>query len=70
MYFNMPYALKTAGGEVINGSVDFEPHVIADRELITGQNPIIRLPRSSSRRWLIAREGRLRFRRPTWTRKA
>jgi putative intracellular protease/amidase len=24
---------------VINGSVDFEPHVIADRELITGQNP-------------------------------
>jgi len=39
MYFNMPYALKTAGGEVINGSVDFEPHVIADRELITGQNP-------------------------------
>ena len=39
MYFNMPYALKTAGGEVINGSVDFEPHVIVDRELITGQNP-------------------------------
>lgn len=39
MYFNMPYALKMAGGEVINGSVDFEPHVIADRELITGQNP-------------------------------
>jgi len=39
MYFNMPYALNTAGGEVINGSVDFEPHVIVDRELITGQNP-------------------------------
>jgi putative intracellular protease/amidase len=39
MYFNMPYALNTAGGEVINGSVDFAPHVIVDRELITGQNP-------------------------------
>jgi putative intracellular protease/amidase len=39
MYFNMPYALETAGGEVINGSVDFEPQVITDRELITGQNP-------------------------------
>ena len=25
MYFNVPYALKTAGGEAINGSVDFEP---------------------------------------------
>src|SRR5262245_48745924 len=39
MYFNMPYALKTAGGEVFNGPVDFEPNVIVDRELITGQNP-------------------------------
>src|SRR5262247_1696849 len=39
MYFNMPYALNTAGGEVITGSVDFEPNVIIDRELITGQNP-------------------------------
>lgn len=39
MYFNMPYALNTAGGEVINGSVDFAPHVIVDRELVTGQNP-------------------------------
>jgi putative intracellular protease/amidase len=39
MYFNMPYALKTAGGDVTTGSVDFEPHVIIDRELITGQNP-------------------------------
>src|SRR5215470_4818697 len=39
MYFNMPYALNTAGGKVINGSADFEPHVIVDRELITGQNP-------------------------------
>lgn len=39
MYFNMPYALSTAGGKVITGSVDFAPHVIVDRELITGQNP-------------------------------
>jgi len=39
MYFNMPHALDTAGAEVINRSVDFEPHVIVDRELITGQNP-------------------------------
>src|SRR5262249_2842508 len=39
MYFNMPYALNTAGGDVINGSVDFQPHVIVERELITGQNP-------------------------------
>ncbi len=39
MYLNMPYALKTAGGEVTPGAVDFEPNVIVDRELITGQNP-------------------------------
>jgi putative intracellular protease/amidase len=39
MYFNMPYALKTAGGEVSTGAVDFEPNVVVDRELITGQNP-------------------------------
>src|SRR5262245_35692566 len=39
MYFNMPYALETAGGEVTTGPVDFEPNVIVDRELITGQNP-------------------------------
>ena len=39
MYFNMPYALKTAGGDVTTGAVDFEPNVIVDRELITGQNP-------------------------------
>jgi len=38
MYFNMPYALKTAGGEVSTGP-DFAPNVIVDRELITGQNP-------------------------------
>src|SRR5215468_8926194 len=39
MYFNMPYALTTAGGDVITGAVDFAPNVIVDRELITGQNP-------------------------------
>jgi len=39
MYFTMPYALTTAGAVVTTGSVDFAPHVIVDRELITGQNP-------------------------------
>jgi putative intracellular protease/amidase len=39
MYFTMPYALETAGGKVTTGSVDFAPHVVVDRELITGQNP-------------------------------
>jgi putative intracellular protease/amidase len=38
MYFHVVDALKTAGGNVITGP-DFEPHVIEDRELITGQNP-------------------------------
>ncbi|MFT4074408.1 MAG: DJ-1/PfpI family protein [Asticcacaulis sp.] len=39
LYFNMVDALETAGGKVITTSVDFEPNVIEDRELITGQNP-------------------------------
>ena len=39
MYFNMPQALTAAGGEVTTTTVDFEPNVIVDRELITGQNP-------------------------------
>jgi putative intracellular protease/amidase len=39
LYFTMPDALALAGGEVITGEVDFAPHVIVDRELITGQNP-------------------------------
>jgi putative intracellular protease/amidase len=39
LYFNMPEALEAAGGQVINTAIDFEPHVIEDRELITGQNP-------------------------------
>lgn len=39
LYFNMPDALRTAGADVSTTSVDFEPYVIEDRELITGQNP-------------------------------
>jgi putative intracellular protease/amidase len=39
MYFTMPQALSDAGGDVVTTKVDFEPHVIVDRELITGQNP-------------------------------
>jgi putative intracellular protease/amidase len=35
----MPDALRIAGGDVITGTADFAPHVIVDRELITGQNP-------------------------------
>jgi len=39
MYFDMPRALTAAGGKVETTMVDFEPNVIVDRELITGQNP-------------------------------
>ncbi|WP_428028936.1 type 1 glutamine amidotransferase domain-containing protein [Ancylobacter sp.] len=39
MYFDMPAALGAAGGDVVTTPVDFEPHVVVDRELITGQNP-------------------------------
>ncbi|NKL37634.1 type 1 glutamine amidotransferase domain-containing protein [Rhizobium leguminosarum bv. viciae] len=39
LYFNMPDALRMAGGDVTTNPVDFSPHVIEDRELITGQNP-------------------------------
>jgi putative intracellular protease/amidase len=39
LYFNMPDALRIAGGLVSTAAVDFEPNVIVDRELITGQNP-------------------------------
>jgi putative intracellular protease/amidase len=39
MYFHMVDALKAAGGDVWVSDVDFEPHVVEDRELITGQNP-------------------------------
>lgn len=39
LYFNVADALTIAGGEVITTDIDFAPHVIEDRELITGQNP-------------------------------
>lgn len=39
MCFHVVDALQIAGGEVITTAVDFEPHVVEDRELITGQNP-------------------------------
>lgn len=39
IYFDMPFALGTAGARVATLPVDFEPHVVEDRELITGQNP-------------------------------
>ncbi|MGA7803233.1 type 1 glutamine amidotransferase domain-containing protein [Bradyrhizobium sp.] len=39
MYFTMPQALTAAGGDVSAAKVDFEPNVVVDRELITGQNP-------------------------------
>jgi putative intracellular protease/amidase len=39
IYFTMPDALGMAGAEVSRGAVDFEPYVVEDRELITGQNP-------------------------------
>lgn len=38
VYFDMPYAMGMAGAAV-STEADFEPHVIVDRELITGQNP-------------------------------
>jgi putative intracellular protease/amidase len=38
LYFYMPDALRAAGAKVSNGP-DFEPYVVEDRELITGQNP-------------------------------
>ncbi|MGC4110300.1 MAG: type 1 glutamine amidotransferase domain-containing protein [Nocardioides sp.] len=39
MFFTMPEALRAAGGQVTTTEVDFEPNVVIDRELITGQNP-------------------------------
>ena len=38
LYFYMPETLALAGAKATNGP-DFEPYVIVDRELITGQNP-------------------------------
>jgi putative intracellular protease/amidase len=39
LYFNMVDTLALAGGNLTVSQVDFEPHVVEDRELITGQNP-------------------------------
>jgi putative intracellular protease/amidase len=39
IYFDMPFALTTAGAQVATTATDFEPFVVEDRELITGQNP-------------------------------
>jgi putative intracellular protease/amidase len=39
IYFYMPDALRIAGGDVSVADVDFDPYVVEDRELITGQNP-------------------------------
>jgi putative intracellular protease/amidase len=39
LYFNMIEALSAAGGKTEKTAVDFEPNVVIDRELITGQNP-------------------------------
>lgn len=39
MYFHVVDALEKAGGTLITGPIDFAPHVVEDRELITGQNP-------------------------------
>jgi putative intracellular protease/amidase len=39
MYFNMPEALTAAGAKVETTPKDFEPFIVVDRELITGQNP-------------------------------
>ena len=37
--FDMPKALRLAGGEVTTNPTDFAPNLVLDRELITGQNP-------------------------------
>ena len=39
LHFDMPSALTAAGGSVAATDVDFQPHIVIDRELITGQNP-------------------------------
>src|SRR5262245_61991544 len=38
LYFTMPEALRAAGADVSAGP-DFDPYVVVDREVITGQNP-------------------------------
>jgi putative intracellular protease/amidase len=39
LYFSVVDALRAAGGEVSTTDIDFQPNVVEDRELITGQNP-------------------------------
>lgn len=39
LYFDMPRALRLAGGDVSVTSTNFASNVVVDRELITGQNP-------------------------------
>lgn len=39
LYFDMPKALRLAGGNVSVTQTDFASNVVVDRELITGQNP-------------------------------
>lgn len=39
LYFDMPKALRLAGGAVSANPTDFAANVVVDRELITGQNP-------------------------------
>jgi putative intracellular protease/amidase len=39
MYFMMPESLTMAGANVTLSAVDWEPYIVVDRELITGQNP-------------------------------
>lgn len=39
MLFHVADALQMAGGQLSIGVVDFDAHVVEDRELITGQNP-------------------------------
>jgi len=39
MMFYVGDALRIAGGSVVSGAVPFQPNIVEDRELITGQNP-------------------------------
>lgn len=40
LLFNMPDALETAGGNVVNTDQNFTSFVVVDRELVTAQNPM------------------------------
>lgn len=39
LLYSVADALTLAGGRVEHGAIDYEPFVVVDRELITGQNP-------------------------------